>query len=133
MLELPRPKLGPAVELVAADVLEVFDRPDHYDAVVSTYAIHHLTADEKAAPAGAAAARMSPGGRFVVGDLMVGSPGLGPRPCASSGPPRRRRPVRRRVPSVVDEILVAPDRVGFRGLVVEQLSDLSWGVAARVP
>ena len=49
MLELAAPKLGPAVELVTADVLEVFERPDRYDAVVSTYAIHHLTADEKAA------------------------------------------------------------------------------------
>ena len=36
-------------------------------------------------------------------------------------------------PWFVDEILVALDRVGFRGLVAEQLSDLSWGVAARVP
>jgi hypothetical protein len=36
-------------------------------------------------------------------------------------------------PWFVDEILVALDRAGFRGLVAEQLSDLSWGVAARVP
>jgi putative AdoMet-dependent methyltransferase len=47
MLELAASKLGPGVELVAADVLEAFDRPDRYDAVVSTYAIHHLTATRR--------------------------------------------------------------------------------------
>ena len=133
MLELAAPKLGSAVELVTADVLEVFERPDRYDAVVSTYALHHLTADEKAALAGAAAARMAPGGRFVVGDLMVVSRDSVPAVRARLEHPDVDELFADEFPWFVDEILVALDRAGFRGLVAEQLSDLSWGVAARVP
>jgi hypothetical protein len=69
---------------------------------------------------------MAPGGRLVVGDLMVVS-GLGAGRARSSGLPGRRQLFADEFPWFVDEILVALDRAGFRGLVAEQLSDLSWG------
>ena len=118
---------------MTADVLEVFERPDRYDVVVSTYAIHHLTADEKAALASVAAARMAPGGRFVVGDLMVVSRDSVPAVRARLAHPDVDELFADEFPWFVDEILGALDRAGFRGLVAEQLSDLSWGVAARLP
>ncbi len=62
-----------------------------------------------------------------------GVPGLGPGRARSSRPPDVDELFADEFPWFVDEILVALDRAGFRGLVAEQLSDLSWGVAARLP
>ena len=41
------------------------------DAVVSTFALHHLTADEKATLARSVFSLLSPGGWFLCGDLVV--------------------------------------------------------------
>ena len=61
------------------------------------------------------------------------SPGTRCRPCARRlAHPDVDELFADEFPWFVDEILVALDRLlGFRGLVAEQLSDLSWGVAAR--
>jgi putative AdoMet-dependent methyltransferase len=133
MLALAAPKLGPGAELVQADVLEVFERTDRYDAVVSTYALHHLVADEKAVLVDAVAARLVPGGRLAIGDLMVASRDSAAGVQARLGHPDVEELFADEFPWYVDETLVALERAGFRGLVAEQLSDLSWGVAARVP
>ncbi len=42
-----------------------------FDLVFSALAVHHLDADEKAALFRAVAARLRPGGRFVLGDVVV--------------------------------------------------------------
>jgi len=62
---------GRDVELVRADLLEyVGDAPDAaFDAVVSTYALHHLEDDEKEAWVDQAVRVLEPGGRLAVGDL----------------------------------------------------------------
>jgi putative AdoMet-dependent methyltransferase len=133
MLALAAPKLGPDVELVQADVLEVLERPERYDAVVSTYALHHLVADEKAVLVEAVAARLAPGGRLAIGDLMVASRASAAGVQARLGHPDVDELFADEFPWFVDETLAALDRAGFRGLVVEQLSDLSWGVAAQRP
>lgn len=45
------------------------------DLVVSNYALHHLADDDKRRLVGAAAAWLRPGGRLVIGDLMLGRGG----------------------------------------------------------
>jgi putative AdoMet-dependent methyltransferase len=57
---------------IKADILEVFPFEEgSFDSVISTYAIHHLTPDEKHALFREVARCLSNGGRAVFGDLMV--------------------------------------------------------------
>jgi len=59
------------VNWVQDDLLGFFECPGpNYDVVVSSYAVHHLTEDEKAALFAAIASRLAPGGRVVFADLM---------------------------------------------------------------
>jgi putative AdoMet-dependent methyltransferase len=53
-----------------ADLLAFFDAPRRFDRIVSTYAIHHLEADEKRLLFEALRNALRPGGRAVLGDLM---------------------------------------------------------------
>jgi putative AdoMet-dependent methyltransferase len=133
MLDLAKAKLrgSPSVELIRADLLEFLDRPATFDVIVSTYAIHHLVADEKALLVERVAARLAPGGRLVVGDLMAAS-----RAAVDGVKARLQHPDAddffvEEFPWFVDETLAVVDRAGFTGVAVEQFSELSWGVAAR--
>src|SRR5260221_12984984 len=57
---------------IKADILEVFDYESApFDSVISTYAIHHLTDEEKGLLFGKVFAGLVPGGRAVFGDLML--------------------------------------------------------------
>jgi putative AdoMet-dependent methyltransferase len=132
MLGLAEAKLprGRAVELVHDDLLEFLDKPATFDAIVSTYAIHHLEADEKAVLIERAAARLAPGGRLAVGDLMAAS-----RSAVDGVMVRLQHPdadalFDEEFPWFVDETLGLLAGAGFTGVAVEQFSDLSWGVAA---
>jgi putative AdoMet-dependent methyltransferase len=133
MLRLARAKLGDAVELVQSDLLELFDAPDTFDVVVSTYAIHHLTSDEKDALLARARSRLRAGGRLVVGDLMVASAAAVPALSARLRHDDVDAFFVEEFPWEVDTTVRALDRHGFRRIAVEQLSDLSWGVAALTP
>jgi SAM-dependent methyltransferase len=133
MLDLARAKLhgSSSVELVQADLLEFLDRPATFDVIISTYAIHHLVADEKALLIERAAARLAPGGRLAVGDLMASS-----RSAVDGVMARLRHPDAdslfvEEFPWFVDETLALLDGAGFTRVAVEQFSELSWGVAAR--
>ncbi len=73
MLELARQKLYNTgnIKYVQADLLEFFDNNDTpFDRIVSTYAIHHLTDDEKLVLFAEIEKCLPPGGRAVFGDLM---------------------------------------------------------------
>jgi putative AdoMet-dependent methyltransferase len=72
MMELARPKLAhlPRVEFVQADLLEFFDESREFDRLISTYAVHHLTEDEKGVLLRCVASGLRPGGIAVFGDLM---------------------------------------------------------------
>ena len=73
MLAIAKEKLAENanVDYVISDLLECFDSLEEtFDVVVSTYAIHHLTEDEKSSLFAAIKAALRPGGRVVFGDLM---------------------------------------------------------------
>ncbi|MEM7737414.1 MAG: class I SAM-dependent methyltransferase, partial [Deinococcota bacterium] len=62
------------VKFVEADVLEyLHNSPDPVDVIVSTYTLHHLTKPEKETFLTLVKDSLNPGGRLVVGDLMVES------------------------------------------------------------
>lgn len=57
---------------VKSDILEVFNlNVSSFDAIVSTYTIHHLTEAEKTQLFKKVWNCLNPGGNFVVGDLML--------------------------------------------------------------
>jgi putative AdoMet-dependent methyltransferase len=72
MLDIARDKLAGLdnVAYVKADLLEYFDNGSTFDAIVSTYALHHLTEDEKLILFEKIYASLRPGGIAVFGDLM---------------------------------------------------------------
>jgi putative AdoMet-dependent methyltransferase len=74
MEAIAQPKLGHITnrQFVKADILEVFTkRLGCFDAVISTYAIHHLTDREKQRLFALVFDSLLPGGRAVFGDLMI--------------------------------------------------------------
>jgi putative AdoMet-dependent methyltransferase len=76
MEKIARSKLADRedVRFVRSDLLEFFDAPGpDFDAIVSTYAIHHLVEDEKQQLFARIAARLRQGGRAAFGDLMFES------------------------------------------------------------
>ncbi|HET7293500.1 MAG TPA: methyltransferase domain-containing protein [Vicinamibacteria bacterium] len=76
MLDLARGRLGPLasrVELVVGDFrrLDELGLPPEADVVLSSFALHHLTADEKRRLLREVASRLTAGGWFVNADLVV--------------------------------------------------------------
>jgi ubiquinone/menaquinone biosynthesis C-methylase UbiE len=77
MAALVRTRLGEAANRVDLRVCDFRSLADTcrdlvaVDAVVSTFALHHLTADEKAALMRTVFGLLSPGGWFLCGDLIV--------------------------------------------------------------
>lgn len=133
MAAIARSKLAgrAPVTFVQADLLEYFDEPrGPYDAIVSTYAIHHLTDEEKAALFAALAEALAPGGVAVFGDLMFAD-------AAAKEEYLKTCPDPVLVDDIRDEFFWDLSRdvaeLQRHGLVVttRRLSELSWGVAAR--
>ncbi|MFA5309291.1 MAG: class I SAM-dependent methyltransferase [Dehalococcoidales bacterium] len=60
----------PAVRVMAGDFLKIPPSLPRFDLIVSTYALHHLTAPEKAAAVPLLKKHLKPGGRVVIADLM---------------------------------------------------------------
>src|SRR5258708_21158940 len=78
MEAIARSKLGhiPNQRFIKTDILEVFDYESApFDSVISTYAIHHLTDNEKCLLFAKVFANLAPGGRAVFGDLMLRNQG----------------------------------------------------------
>ncbi|MDJ0909598.1 MAG: class I SAM-dependent methyltransferase [Woeseiaceae bacterium] len=77
MLELARARLHEhlhRVELVVSDfraIPETLLEPDTFDVVISSYALHHLDADDKAAVLGSVVAALKTGGWLLNADLVV--------------------------------------------------------------
>ncbi len=138
MLEQAEQKLRCAgdVTLVTADLLEYFDQATAcFDAVLSTYAVHHLTEGEKARLFELVRARLSPGGRAVFGDLMFADN----RSRRESLAQYRTHGRSELADAIEDEFFwnveTAVKTLEQLDFAVEtrRFSELSWGIAARLP
>lgn len=138
MQEIARQKMedlgmdAAAVEFVQSDLLGYFDdNSSTFAAIISTYAIHHLTEEEKQIFFQKVYDALADGGTAVFGDLMF----------ADKADEQRLRQKFFNVPEVVEafdeEFFWYVDQadqwlraLGFE-TEVKRFSDLSWGIAAK--
>ncbi|MEZ4727294.1 MAG: class I SAM-dependent methyltransferase [Caldilineaceae bacterium] len=139
MLALAHPKLThlPKVTFVQADLLAFFDRPDlHFDALVSTYAIHHLTEDEKTLLFHQIAQSLTPGRRAVFGDLMFADPAARDQLTqhyTTLGNTNMVETFAEEFFWLVDTACATLQAAGFALIAVKQFSQLSWGICVEKP
>ena len=133
MLDVARPKLPPATEYVVADLLEFVDRPLEFDVAISSYAIHHLVAEEKAALLEALVRLLRPGGRLAFGDLMVADAEAVAGLRQRLAHPDVEELFAAEFPWFVDSARRDLERLGFTAVRAEQTGVLSWGLTASRP
>lgn len=137
MIEIGKKKLEghEGITWVEDDLLSYAGSTDRiFDNVVSTYAVHHLTAEEKRALFDHLWARIRPGGKAVFGDLMFAD-----RTARDTILERYRvedpelyEDLRDEFPWDLEESTLALRKKGFR-VLVRQFSELSWGIEAARP
>jgi putative AdoMet-dependent methyltransferase len=130
MLDVARSKLPPSTEYVVADLLEFLDVASDCDVMMSTYAVHHLIAEEKVALLEGIFRHLLPGGRVAIGDLMVADPGAVTGLRERLSHPDVEELFDDEFPWYVDEARRNMERVGFAGVRAEQTGVLSWGLVA---
>jgi putative AdoMet-dependent methyltransferase len=133
MLAVARPKLPAHTEYVEADLLEFVDHAPSCDVVISTYAIHHLTVDEKISLLEGLFRCLRAGGRIAIGDLMVASAGAVDEVRARLSDPDVDEMFADEFPWFVDDARRDLRRIGFTGVRAEQTGVLSWALAATKP
>jgi len=120
------------VELVQADLLEIFDRPlPIFDAVISTYAIHHLDEAEKAELFRRIHAVLRLGGRAVFGDLMFEDEAARAGIAAAWTEEERAQvlvSLEEEHPWRIDRALADLEAAGFSLVAERRFSLLSWGL-----
>jgi putative AdoMet-dependent methyltransferase len=135
METIARSKLAhiPNRRFIKADILEVFDYESApFDSIISTYAIHHLTDNEKRLLFEKIFAGLVPGGRVVFGDLMVQNQTEKVskiREYLSKGDVKTAQALEEEFFWLID---VATQDLSELGFLVEakRFSDLPWGVVA---
>ena len=136
MTRIAKGKLGNRsyVSFIQSDLLEYFDRDaSTFDIVLSTYAIHHLTEEEKRILFGHLAARLNPGGRAVFGDLMVENSQVEAdliKRFRSNGDPTTAEALDEEFFWHIEPRLKDLSTLGFTTRV-ERFSTLSWGIIAE--
>ena len=135
MLALARKKVGDRVRWVHNDLLAFFDdETGRFDRVVSTYAIHHLVADEKRMLLRRIRECLRPGGRAVFGDLMFESANArldALRRYAMAGHGDVVDAIELEFFWLLDESVADLLELGFR-VATRRFSDLSWGLGASL-
>lgn len=136
MMKQATPKLThlPHVQYVTADLLGFFAEPRHFDALISTYAIHHLTEPEKVQLFALIHQALAPGGRAVFGDLMFADK-------AAEAALRHEYLAQMDLEMIgtfdeeffwhVDHATAAFRSIGFDLIAVQQFSQLSWAIAVQ--
>jgi ubiquinone/menaquinone biosynthesis C-methylase UbiE len=133
MLARARRKLPAATEYVEADLLEFVDVGvvvETCDVVMSTYAIHHLIADEKVALLEGLMRCLRRGGRIAIGDLMVADAGVVTELREQLSHPDVDELFADEFPWFIDVARRDLERIGFVDVHTEQTGVLSWGIAA---
>ncbi|MEM9491848.1 MAG: class I SAM-dependent methyltransferase [Myxococcota bacterium] len=123
---------GRPFELIQADLLECFDTLPTADAIVSTYAIHHLTPDEKRVLFERCYERLAPDGVAAFGDLMFESRAAEAElldAYARSGRAELVRDIRDEFFWHVDQCCEQLSVIGFEASA-QRFSELSWGIVA---
>lgn len=134
MLKVARTKLSSRIiSYVVSDILEFFESPStrNFDIVMSSYAIHHLTNDEKVVLFSCIKSILHPGGRAVFVDLMYNNES------------ERKRLIEKYCDNIevtgsieeefywnVDSSVKKLVELGFI-VTAWQFSDLSWGILAE--
>lgn len=136
MTALARDKLAgrPGVVFVEACLLEHAHGlpPSSVDRIVSTYAVHHLPRDEKAALFAQLARALRPGGRAAFADLMFADASARAEALArfeADGRGWLAEAVREEFFWDLEACLADLEELGF-ATEARRVSELSWGVAA---
>jgi putative AdoMet-dependent methyltransferase len=138
MASIARAKLGERdeIEWLEDDGLSFVSRsPETFDVVTSTYALHHLTEEEKGIFARLVLRRLAPAGRIAFGDLMFESPAERAR-IVGTLRARGDDAAQELVETVEDEFfwdlsaaVACWQDLGFE-VETRRISLLSWGLAA---
>jgi len=119
---------------IKADILEVFRQGlGKFDAVISTYAVHHLTDQEKPRLFGLVWDHLLPNGVAVFGDLMVQNSSEKEEKIQqylTNGDQATAQAIGDEFFWLLDIAIADLKRLGFR-VSAERFSDLSYGVIAR--
>jgi len=137
MHRLAKPKLeGWNLDVVTDDILSyVTEVLRSCDVIVSTYALHHLTKDEKRYALNAMTLALQPGGHLVIGDLMFEDQ-TSREALLTHFVKSGRKGVAQDIEEeffwdlAVDRL--ALDEAGF-SIEIKRFSDLSWAFAAQKP
>ncbi len=122
-------------EQIRADLLDCIDLLPNADAIASTYAIHHLTDDEKPALFRGIYDHLRPGGVAALGDLMFASRADEQAICAAytrAGKHALVAAIRDEFFWYVNEAEAALEAIGF-ATRHRRFSQLSWGIVAEKP
>jgi putative AdoMet-dependent methyltransferase len=121
---------------IRADILEVFTQElGKFDAVISTYAVHHLTDQEKQQLFALIFDHLLPSGAAVFGDLMVQNDSEKERKIhqyLAKGERATAQAISEEFFWSLDTAIADLKRLGFK-IKAERFSDLSYGVIARKP
>jgi putative AdoMet-dependent methyltransferase len=119
---------------IKADFLEVFGQElGKFDAVISTYAVHHLTDQEKLRLFALVCDHLLPGGAAVFGDLMVQNSSEKEEKIQqylTNGDQATAQAISEEFFWLLDIAIADLKRLGFN-VKAERFSDLSYGVIAR--
>jgi putative AdoMet-dependent methyltransferase len=121
---------------IKADILEVFGQElGYFDAVISTYAVHHLTDREKQRLFALIFDCLLPGGAAAFGDLMVRNSSEKEEKIQlylAKGDQATAQSISEEFFWSLDTAIAELSRLGFK-IETERFSDLSYGVIAQKP
>ena len=119
---------------IKEDILQVFDHPiGLFDAILSTFTVHHLTEPEKLHFFREVFQHLKPGGRAVFGDLMVENAGRMNEKIEeyiSNGNEHVAEALKEEFFWHLEESVGKLEKTGF-DVEWKRFSDLSFGIAAR--